>query len=81
MYKNFEIVLTKNYDNDKWDEDIMRLFRLGGVDNMPVVFLFNDTQLFQESILEQIVQLLNTGWIPNLFPMEIKAQIFEEMNA
>jgi len=43
------------------------------------VFLFSDTQIVQESFLEDINNLLNSGEIPNLFPADEKAQICDEL--
>ena len=43
------------------------------------VFLFSDTQIKQESFLEDINNLLNTGEVPNLFPLDEKQEICEKM--
>jgi len=44
---------------------------------MTTTFLFTDSQIKQESFLEDINNLLNTGEVPNLFPPEDKADICE----
>lgn len=55
--------------------DIKKLYRLTGVDNKPTVFLFNDTQLVDESFLEDINNILSSGEVPNLF----KSDEFDEV--
>lgn len=47
--------------------DIKKLYRLAGVDNKPTVFLFNDTQIVDESFLEDINNILSSGEVPNLY--------------
>lgn len=47
--------------------DIKQLYRLAGVDNKPTVFLFNDTQIVDESFLEDINNVLSSGEVPNLY--------------
>ena len=43
----------------------------------PSVFLFSDTQIKSEVFVEDLNNLLNTGEIPNLFPYDERASIFE----
>lgn len=50
-----------------WLLDIKKLYRLAGVDNKPTVFLFNDTQIVDESFLEDINNILSSGEVPNLY--------------
>lgn len=38
-----------------------------GVENKPTVFLFNDTQIVDESFLEDINNILSSGEVPNLY--------------
>ena len=52
------VVLTKKYKLEDWFEDLRTLFKEAGMENKNIVFLFNDTQIFDESILEQIVSIL-----------------------
>lgn len=55
--------------------DIKKLYRLTGVENKPTVFLFNDTQIVDESFLEDINNILSSGEVPNLY----KSDEFEEV--
>lgn len=50
--------------------DIKKLYRLAGVDNKPTVFLFSDTQIVDESFLEDINNLLSSGEVPNLYEQD-----------
>lgn len=55
--------------------DIKKLYRLTGVDNKPTVFVFNDTQIMDESFLEDINNILSSGEVPNLY----QSDEFEEV--
>lgn len=63
----FQIELTKNYNKDSFKEDMATLMVKAGVDRIPVTFIFTDSQISDETFLELINNLLNTGEIPNLF--------------
>jgi dynein heavy chain len=41
----------------------------------PTVFIFTDSSVKQESFLEDINSILNTGEVPNIFPPDEKADI------
>lgn len=43
------------------------------------MFLFSDTQIAKESMVEDICNILNNGEVPNLFPNEERAKIIEEV--
>lgn len=43
------------------------------------VFLFTDTQIKQESFLEDVSNLLNSGEVPNMFPLDEKNEICNKM--
>ena len=47
--------------------DIKRLYYMAGVENRPTVFLFVDTQVVDESFLEDINNILSSGEVPNLY--------------
>lgn len=59
--KIFQIALSRNYGPAEFRADLVKLYRTAGVDNEPVVFLFSDTQILQESFLEDINNMLNSG--------------------
>ena len=46
---------------------------------MLINFLINCIQIKEESFLEDVSNLLNTGEVPNLFTMEEKNEILEKM--
>ena len=50
-----------------------------GAHGKPTVFLITDTQIKEESFLEDIDNLLNTGEVPNLYAVDEKQEIMEVM--
>ena len=75
----FSIEITKSYRQKEWYEDIKNMLRKCGIDEETIQFLFSDTQIVQESFLEDINNLLNSGEIPNLFPPDEKIAICDEL--
>ena len=50
-----------------------------GVEGKQTVFLFTDDQIKEESFVEDINMILNTGDVPNIFANDEKADIIEKM--
>ena len=50
-----------------------------GTEGKQIVFLFSDNQIKDESFVEDINMILNTGDVPNLYPADEKADIIEKM--
>uniref|UniRef100_A0A1I8HFN9 AAA domain-containing protein n=1 Tax=Macrostomum lignano TaxID=282301 RepID=A0A1I8HFN9_9PLAT len=72
-YKTFQIEVTKHYRKQEFRDDIKSLYRQSGVENKRTTFLFSDTQVVEESFLEDINNMLSSGEVPNLFkPDEIE---------
>ncbi|KAM3621055.1 uncharacterized protein V6R79_005381 [Siganus canaliculatus] len=69
-YQVFQVGVTKQYCRKEFREDIKKLYRLTGVDNKPTVFLFSDTQLLDESFLEDISVILSNTDVPNLYKQD-----------
>ena len=79
QFEVFRIELSKNYDMSVWREDLKRLLRMAGETNTSTVFLFTDTQVKDEAMVEDINNILNAGEVPNLFPSDEKSQIAETL--
>ena len=45
--------------------------------SIPVTFLFSDTQIINESFVEDINNMLNSGEVPNIFPNDERVAICE----
>lgn len=50
-----------------------------GVLGKSTVFLFSDNQIKEESFVEDINMILNTGDVPNIFAADEKADVIEKM--
>ncbi|CAF3510924.1 unnamed protein product [Rotaria socialis] len=78
-YELFQIEITRTYGKNEWRDDVRKLFRKSGIEGKSTVFLFNDSQIKDESFIEDINMMLNTADIPNLFPGDERAEICEKM--
>jgi len=76
-YNIKQIEISKNYTTLEWREDLKAVIRGSGTGQVPLVFLFSDTQIKQETFVEDINNMLNSGEVPNLFPNDEKMQICE----
>ncbi|XP_030837708.1 dynein heavy chain 2, axonemal [Strongylocentrotus purpuratus] len=74
-FTTFQIEVTRHYRIIEFRDDLKRLYRTAGVENKPTIFLFNDTQVVDETFLEDINNILSSGEVPNLY----KADEFEEV--
>lgn len=44
-YECFQIELSKNYGMTEWREDVKKVLLKAGLQNLPITFLFLDTQV------------------------------------
>ncbi len=77
--KCFQIELTRGYGLVEFREDLKKIMLQSGVENKQVVFLFTDTQIVQESFLEDVNNVLNTGEVPNLWQTDEANKIIEDV--
>jgi dynein heavy chain len=66
----FQVEIAKGYGQAEWREDVKNCLLAAGCKNKPTTFLFSDTQIIMESMLEDINGILNAGDIPNLYAAE-----------
>lgn len=78
-YDLFQIELAKNYGVAEWRDDVKGCLMKAGLENTPVVFLFTDTQIKSELFLEDLNNILNSGDVPNIYPLDDLDKIYHEM--
>ncbi|RKO89719.1 dynein heavy chain and region D6 of dynein motor-domain-containing protein [Blyttiomyces helicus] len=74
-----EIELTRTYGDIEWREDIKKLYRIAGLEGKNTVFLLSDTQIKNETFLEDMNSILNSGEIPSLFEFDEREKILGEL--
>lgn len=74
-YSIFTIELSKSYGTSEFKEDLKLLYSETGIKNQPTSFLFDDSQIINDSFLKIINNILSTGEVTNLF----KENEFEEV--
>lgn len=75
----FQIEVSKKYSINDWKNDLKTLLKKTGELGTQVVFLFCDHQIKDETFLEDINMLLNSGDIPSLFENEERLEIIEKV--
>ena len=78
-YKLIQVELSKSYGVTEWQDDLKRILKEAGTGQQPIVFLFADTQIKWEGMIEDINNILNSGEVPNLFPMDERAEILDKV--
>ena len=53
-----------------WRDDVKTVLMQAGIDNKETTFLFVDTQIINEQMLEDINNILNGGDVPGLYRKE-----------
>jgi len=79
QYKLFQIEITKTYGKKEFKEDLKTLLQRAGMKRDRTVFLFSDTQIVDNSFLEDINNILNTGEVPNLYDAAEMEEIIDEV--
>jgi dynein heavy chain len=76
-YKIFQIEVVKGYGMSNWRDDVKKALMQAGVDNKQTSFLFVDTQIVNEQMLEDMNNILNSGDVPSLYKVEDYEPIFK----
>ncbi|KAI9144540.1 dynein heavy chain and region D6 of dynein motor-domain-containing protein [Paraphysoderma sedebokerense] len=78
-YECFQIEISKNYGQTEWREDLKKVLFKAGLDLKPTMFLYCDTQIVDESCLEDVNSILNSGDVPNIYNQEELNRIYQAM--
>jgi len=73
------IEINRGYGINEFREDVKKFMIKSGVEGNDIVFLFTDSQIINETMLEDLNNVLNTGEIPNLFPQDETDKIVADM--
>lgn len=60
-YDVFQVEVTQQYGVHAWHEDIKGILKRATATDLHSTFIFSDTQIKQESFLEDISNMLNSG--------------------
>ena len=74
-YDVYQVEIKKGYSMNEWREDIKQCLLKAGLQQHPVTFLFTDTQIVNEQMVEDINNILNSGDLPNLYGPDEMEQI------
>ncbi|KAK1794827.1 hypothetical protein P4O66_009897, partial [Electrophorus voltai] len=80
-YELFQVEPSRSYSVAGWREDLKRVMWLAGVEGKRMAFLLSDSQIKDETFVEDVNVLLNTGDVPNVFAADERAIIAEKMQA
>lgn len=80
-YKISQIEVIKNYSMRNWRDDIKAVLLQAGLENKPLTFLFVDTQIINEQMLEDINSVLNSGDVTNLYQEKDFEEIMNQCKA
>lgn len=69
-FRIYQIEVIKGYSMRDWRENAKTCLMMAGVEGKPTSFLFVDTQIINEQMLEDVNNVLNSGDVPGLYRAE-----------
>jgi len=80
-YSVFQITISATYGVNELKEDLKQLYNKTGLKEESVMFLFTDSQITDERFLVYINDLLSSGEIPDLFTVDEKENIINNVRS
>lgn len=74
-----QLEIGQKYSLTEWRDDMKKILLAAGLNTKSLVLLISDTQIKDETFIDDINSLLNTADIPNLFPPDEMSQILDAM--
>jgi dynein heavy chain len=77
-----QLEIDKGFNLKKFRENLKSLYELAGFrgrDKLKSTFIFSDTDVVEETFLEDIQNMLNSGLVPNLFAADEMNKLREDM--
>jgi dynein heavy chain, axonemal len=75
-FRIYQIEVIKGYSMKDWRENLKMVLMQAGVQGHQTTFMFVDTQIINENMLEDINTVLNSGDVPQLYKTEDLEPIF-----
>lgn len=69
-YKLFQIEIVKGYGLSDWKGNVKECLLIAGLQDKPTVFLFTDSQIISETMLEDVNSILNSADVANIYSQE-----------
>lgn len=78
-YEVYQVEMSRQYGVKEWREDFKTMLNKISASPNPAVFVMNDSQMKEETFVEDINSILNSGEIPNLYTPEEQMDICNRM--
>jgi dynein heavy chain, axonemal len=75
----YQIEMVRGYNHLSFIENLKEIMITTGVEGKQLAFILVDTQIVDESFLEDINNILNTGQVPNMFASDEYNKICEDL--
>nr|CAH7749860.1 unnamed protein product [Callosobruchus chinensis] len=73
----FQPEITNNYSINDWRDDIKKILKEAGGKGKHSIFLISEGQIKEESYLQDVDCLLNSGEVPNIYQIDEKQEILD----